>query len=89
VTGSAIAYGATFLSIPAGVTALLREAIPARDWTGALAAFTVVFAAGQMAGPYLAGALADHYGTGATLVWTAALCTAGAAVSLVIRTRHR
>jgi MFS family permease len=45
----------------------------------------VVFAVGQMAGPYLAGALADRYGTGATLAWTAALCTAGAALSTVIR----
>jgi len=45
----------------------------------------VVFAVGQTAGPYLAGGLADHYGTGATLAWTAALCITGAALSLVIR----
>jgi len=45
----------------------------------------VVFAAGQTAGPYLAGALADRYGTGATLAWTAALCAAGAALSIVTR----
>jgi predicted MFS family arabinose efflux permease len=85
VTGSAIGYGVSFLGVPAAVTALIRAATPPRDWTGALAAFTVVFAAGQMAGPYLAGALADRYGTGATLAWTAALCTAGAALSTVIR----
>jgi predicted MFS family arabinose efflux permease len=89
VTGSAIAYGATFLSVPAGITVLIRAAIPPSEWTGALAAFTVVFAAGQMAGPYLAGSLADHYGPEATLAWTAALCAAGAAVSTVIRTHHR
>jgi predicted MFS family arabinose efflux permease len=85
VTGSAIGYGATFLSVPAAITTLVRAAIPAQDWTGALAAFTVVFAAGQTAGPYLAGGLADHYGTGATLTWTAVLCIAGAALSTVIR----
>ena len=85
VTGSAIGYGATFLSVPAAITTLVRKAIPPRDLTGALAAFTVVFAAGQTAGPYLAGGLADHYGTGATLAWTAALCITGAALSLVIR----
>jgi predicted MFS family arabinose efflux permease len=85
VTGSAIGYGLTFLGVPAATTTLLRAAIPPRDWTGALAAFTVVFAAGQMAGPYLAGALADHYGTGATLAWTAALCGTGAVVSAAIR----
>jgi len=45
----------------------------------------VVFAAGQMADPYLAGALADHYGSAATLAWTAALCGAGAVVSAAVR----
>ena len=83
VTGSAIGYGATFLAVPAAITALIRSATEPSQWTGALAAFTVVFAAGQIAGPYLAGALADHYGTGATLVWTAALCGAGAMVSVL------
>jgi predicted MFS family arabinose efflux permease len=76
VTGSAISYGAAFLSVPAAVTGIIRAAIPPGGWTSALAAFTVVFAAGPDAGPYLAGALADHYGTGVTLAWTAALCTA-------------
>jgi hypothetical protein len=38
-----------------------------------------------MAGPYLAGALADHYGSGATLAWTAALCAAGAVASAAVR----
>jgi predicted MFS family arabinose efflux permease len=85
VTGSAIGYGATFLGVPAATTALIRAATPPGDWTGALAAFTVVFAAGQMAGPYLAGALADHYGSGATLAWTAALCAAGAVASAAVR----
>jgi predicted MFS family arabinose efflux permease len=89
VTGSAIGYGATFLSVPAAITTLVRAAIPPHDWTGALAAFTVVFAVGQTAGPYLAGALADHFGTGATLTWTAALCIAGAALSTVIRSGGR
>lgn len=89
VTGSAIGYGATFLSVPAAITTLVRAAIPPHDWTGALAAFTVVFAVGQTAGPYLAGGLADHYGTGATLAWTAALCIAGAALSTTIRSDRR
>jgi predicted MFS family arabinose efflux permease len=85
VAGSAIGYGVTFLGVPAAITALNRAAVAPRDWTGALAAFTVVFAAGQTAGPYLAGALADRYGTGATLAWTAALCGAGAVISAAIR----
>ncbi len=85
VTGSAVGYGITFLGVPAAITALIRNAVPSGEWTGTLAAFTVVFAAGQMAGPYLAGALADRYGTGATLAWTAALCATGAALSVAIR----
>jgi len=85
VAGSAIGYGVTFLGVPAAITALNRAAVAPRDWTGTLAAFTVVFAVGQTAGPYLAGALADRYGTGATLAWTAALCGAGAVISAAIR----
>ena len=85
VIGSAIGYGATFLVVPAAITSIIHSAVPREDWTAALATFTMVFAAGQTAGPYLAGALADRYGTGATLVWTAALCAAGAALSVTAR----
>lgn len=87
VTTSAIGYGATFLAVPAAITALIRSATPPSQWTSTLAIFTVIFAAGQIAGPYLAGALADHYGTGATLAWAAALCATGAALSIISRTR--
>ena len=87
VAGSAAGYGATFLVVPAAITSLIHAAVPRPDWTAALATFTIVFAAGQTAGPYLAGALADRYGTGATLVWTAALCAAGAALSMTVSRR--
>lgn len=85
VAVSAIGYGATFLVVPAAITSLVHSAVPRPEWTRVLATFTVVFAVGQTAGPYLAGALADRYGTGATLVWTAALCAAGAALSTTVR----
>lgn len=75
---SALAYGATFMIVPAAVTALVRRATPSESLTGVLSAFTVIFAVGQMAGPWLAGALADRTSAGATLGWTAALCGAGA-----------
>jgi len=95
VTASAIGYGATFLVVPAAITALIRSATTPGQWTSTLATFTVIFAAGQIAGPYLAGDLADHYGTGATLIWAASLCAAGAALSTTRapntsehRTRH-
>ena len=83
VTVSAIGYGSSFLAVPAAVTSVVRETIPPADWTRALATFTIVFAAGQTVGPYVAGALADSYGAGATLAWTAVLCAAGAALALV------
>jgi predicted MFS family arabinose efflux permease len=89
VTVSAIGYGASFLAVPAAVTSAVRESIPPADWTRALATFTIVFAAGQTAGPYLAGALADRYGAGATLAWTAALCAAAAALALLTPSRSR
>jgi predicted MFS family arabinose efflux permease len=85
---SAIGYGVSFLVVPAAITRLVHAAVPRPRWTAALAAFTVVFAAGQMAGPYLAGVLADSYGAGATLVWTAALCAAGAVLSMTVRPGH-
>ena len=86
VIGSAVIYGVTFLCVPAGITALIRAAVPRAGWTSALAVFTVLFAAGQTGGPYLAGALADRYGTDATLVWTAVLCAAAAAIAATMRT---
>jgi predicted MFS family arabinose efflux permease len=89
VAVSAIGYGVSFLVVPAAITRLVHAAVPRPGWTAALAAFTVVFAVGQMAGPYLAGVLADSYGTGATLVWTAVLCAAGAVVSLTVRPARR
>ena len=87
VTASAVAFGGTFLAVPAAITALIRSATPPSQWTSALAAFTVIFAVGQICGPILAGALADRFGTGATLVWAAALCAAGAALSTISRTK--
>ncbi|MET9022317.1 YbfB/YjiJ family MFS transporter [Actinopolymorpha sp. NPDC004070] len=88
---SALVYGATFMGVPAAVTAVLRAHVPATDWTATLAALTTVFAAGQTAGPWLAGLVADRTSPVAALAWTAVLCTAGAAIALVGRpaTPHR
>jgi len=75
---SAVAYGATFMVVPAAITALIRYGMPPADWTPTLAAFTALFAAGQTAGPWLAGVLADHTTAAATLAWTAVLCAIAA-----------
>lgn len=81
VLASAIVYGATFMGVPAAVTALIKANTPPADWTATLAAFTTLFAAGQTAGPWLAGLLADRSSTDATLAWTAVLCAAAALIA--------
>ncbi|XVS61263.1 YbfB/YjiJ family MFS transporter [Actinosynnema sp. CA-299493] len=88
ILGSAIVYGATFMGVPAAVTALIRDAVPAADLTATLAAFTTLFAAGQTAGPWLAGLVADRTSTDATLAWTAVLCAVAAVVVLSPRRRR-
>ncbi|WP_285487657.1 YbfB/YjiJ family MFS transporter [Amycolatopsis taiwanensis] len=83
VIASAVAYGMTFMAVPAAVTAHIRTAVPPADWTATLAAFTILFATGQTVGPWLAGILADHTSTAATLAWTAALCAVAALLAAV------
>ncbi|GAA1285283.1 hypothetical protein Psi02_32260 [Planotetraspora silvatica] len=83
ILASAIVYGATFMGVPAAVTALIKAAVSPARWTAALAAFTTLFAAGQTAGPWLAGLLADRTSTGATLAWTAILCAAAALIATI------
>lgn len=78
ILASAIVYGATFMGVPAAVTALVKANTPPAGWTATLAAFTTLFAAGQTAGPWLAGLVADRTSTDAALAWTAVLCAAAA-----------
>lgn len=88
ILASAIIYGATFMGVPAAVTALIRGDTPPADWTATLAAFTMLFAAGQTVGPWIAGILADHTSTEATLVWTAVLCAVAAVIAATVRRQH-
>jgi predicted MFS family arabinose efflux permease len=55
-------FGSVFLSVVASTTALVRHNAPAAAWPGGIAAFTIVFAAGQIIGPSLVGWLADGAG---------------------------
>ncbi|MET7403067.1 YbfB/YjiJ family MFS transporter [Dactylosporangium sp. NPDC005572] len=74
VVASALLFGGTFMMVPAAVTALAGGA-------RRLAALTVVFAAGQAVGPWLAGALADRAGPAAIPACAAVLCAAAAATT--------
>ncbi len=62
VFASGLLFGAVFLSVVASTTALVRHNAPPAAWPAGIAAFTIVFAAGQIVGPTLVGWVAD--GTG-------------------------
>ncbi|MEV6527549.1 YbfB/YjiJ family MFS transporter [Longispora sp. NPDC051575] len=79
---SAAGFGLTFMMVPAGVTTLLRAAAPGKDPTSVLGGLTVLFATGQMLGPWLAGLIADQTTPAAALAWTAVLCGLAAGCAL-------
>ena len=62
VFASGLLFGAVFLSVVASTTALVRHNAPPAAWPAGIAAFTIVFAAGQIVGPTLVGWLADGSG---------------------------
>jgi len=62
VFASGALFGGVFLSVVASTTALVRHNLPAAAWPSGIAAFTIVFAAGQIVGPTLVGWIADGPG---------------------------
>jgi predicted MFS family arabinose efflux permease len=62
VTVSGALFGGVFLSVVASTTALVRHNAPPSAWPSGIAAFTIVFAAGQIVGPTLVGWLSDGHG---------------------------
>lgn len=66
---SAALFGFFFM-IPAGITALIKKSLPAVVWGEAVAAFTLLFSAMQLAGPIFTGVVADRTGS---LAWGLAL----------------
>ncbi len=62
VFGSGLLFGAVFLSVVASTTAFVRHNLPASDWASGIAAYTIVFAAGQIVGPTFIGWIADGAG---------------------------
>lgn len=55
-------FGAVFLSVVASTTAMVRHNLEPVHWPAGISVFTIVFAAGQIVGPSLVGALADGAG---------------------------
>jgi MFS family permease len=62
VFASGLLFGGVFLSVVASTTALVRHNLPPAAWPAGIAAFTIVFAAGQIVGPTLVGWVADGAG---------------------------
>ena len=62
VFASGALFGAVFLSVVAATTALVRHNAEPAAWPSGIAAFTSVFAAGQIVGPSLVGLVADGAG---------------------------
>jgi len=62
VFASGVLFGGVFLSAVAATTALVRHNVQPALWPTGIAAFTIMFAAGQIVGPGLAGAIADRAG---------------------------
>ena len=62
VFASGALFGAVFLSLVASTTALVRHNLPPAAWPAGIAAFTSIFAAGQIVGPSLVGWGADGAG---------------------------
>lgn len=74
-------FGAVFLSIVASTTAFVRLNLAPAGWSTGIAAFTVVFAIGQVVGPLAVGWVADSHGGlvrgffySAVVLWLGAIC---------------
>ena len=55
-------FGLSFLAVVTFTTILTRRALPEHAWARGIAAFTIIFALGQVGGPLLTGLLADSAG---------------------------
>jgi predicted MFS family arabinose efflux permease len=83
VFASGALFGGVFLSVVASTTAIVRHNALQAQWPGGIAAFTIVFAAGQIVGPSLVGVVADAAGgLRAGLGACAALLAVGSALAL-------
>ena len=84
VFASGALFGGVFLSVVASTTALVRHNAEPAAWASGIAAFTIVFAAGQIVGPALAGLIADAAGgLRQSLAWSAAALALGALLALM------
>ncbi|MEZ5661019.1 MAG: YbfB/YjiJ family MFS transporter [Burkholderiaceae bacterium] len=80
---SAMIFGLAFFVVPTAATTFCRRYFDESQWPGAMAVFTLVFAAGQVLGPVAAGMIADHGGDlGGALAGASGVLFAGAVIAL-------
>jgi len=78
-------FGSVFLSVVASTTAFVRHnAVPAA-WAAGIAAFTIVFAVGQIVGPVLVGMIADAGGLARGFGVSAVVLASGALLAALQR----
>ncbi|MGE5129782.1 MAG: YbfB/YjiJ family MFS transporter [Sphingomonadaceae bacterium] len=83
---SAALFGVAMFSAPSSVGSFIKRALPRPAWGSAIATFTAVFAAGQIAGPVAIGWVADRSGSLETgLAASAALLVLGSFAALAQR----
>jgi MFS family permease len=86
---SAALFGLAGFSAPSAIGAFVRKALPKPAWGSAMATFTVVFAASQIAGPVLTGWVADRTGSlRPGLMGSALVLVLGAVVALAQKERR-
>lgn len=79
---SSAGFGLCSMPIFAAVSVAIRYHLPRRDWNRAVAFATIIFAVGQSLGPIGSGALSDHFGLSASLIWTAVIMLLAGFVAL-------
>jgi predicted MFS family arabinose efflux permease len=90
VFASGALFGSVFLSVVASTTAWVRHNLDSAAWPAGIAAFTVVFAFGQIVGPTVVGWIADGpHGLAGGFVASAALLAAGALLASLQRALPR
>ena len=81
----AVGVGLGLAATPALVTAAARARSSAADYARAFSIATAAMGLGQLAGPVLAGALADHFGSAAAPLFAAAAYALGALLAGIDR----
>jgi MFS family permease len=59
---SSILFGSSFIVSVASTTAYVKHNYPKNQWSIGIRFFTIIFATGQIIGPFLIGFIADHLG---------------------------